>query len=204
MEATFSVDSMIKEVRSNLNKYENLLKDLENHPSEKINKDLEKIQKTIDNNIKMVQPIIVKEEHKFMLNSYKELREELNKRHLILKKNQIQKNEQKKLNDLLSSKTNLENQKNLDLLTDENSSLKSSIALSNEITENAIKTNAELDDQEKKMGKTEEQVVKILKKVPIIEQMFGKIKYHKIKEKLILGCVIGIIILLGIYLTFYR
>ena len=54
------------------------------------------------------------------------------------------------------------------------------------------------------MGKTEEQVVKILKKVPIIEQMFGKIKYHKIKEKLILGCVIGIIILLGIYLTFYR
>ena len=204
MEATFSVDSMMKEVRSNLNKYENLLKDLENHPSEKINKDLEKIQKTIDNNIKMVQPIIVKEEHKFMLNSYKELREELNKRHLILKKNQIQKNEQKKLNDLLSSKTNLENQKNLDLLTDENSSLKSSIALSNEITENAIKTNAELDDQEKKMGKTEEQVVKILKKVPIIEQMFGKIKYHKIKEKLILGCVIGIIILLGIYLTFYR
>lgn len=204
MEATFSVDSMIKEVRSNLNKYENLLKELENHPSEKINKDLEKIQKTIDNNIKMVQPIIVKEEHKFMLNSYKELREELNKRHLILKKNQIQKNEQKKLNDLLSSKTNLENQKNLDLLTDENSSLKSSIALSNEITENAIKTNAELDDQEKKMGKTEEQVVKILKKVPIIEQMFGKIKYHKIKEKLILGCVIGIIILLGIYLTFYR
>ena len=108
------------------------------------------------------------------------------------------------MNDLLSSKTNLENQKNLDLLTDENSSLKSSIALSNEITENAIKTNAELDDQEKKMGKTEEQVVKILKKVPIIEQMFGKIKYHKIKEKLILGCVIGIIILLGIYLTFYR
>ena len=76
----------------------------------------------------------------------------MNKRHLILKKNQIQKNEQKKLNDLLSSKTNLENQKNLDLLTDENSSLKSSIALSNEITENAIKTNAELDDQEKKNG----------------------------------------------------
>lgn len=204
MEATFSVDSMIKEVRSNLNKYENLLKDLENHPSEKTNKDLEKIQKTIDSNIKMVQPIIVKEEHKFILNSYKELREELNKRHLILKKNQTQKNEQKKLNDLLSTKTNLENQKNLDLLTDENSSLKSSIALSNEITDNAIKTNAELDDQEKKLGKTEEQVVKILKKIPIIEQMFGKIKYHKIKEKLILGCVIGIIIVLGIYLTFYR
>ena len=54
------------------------------------------------------------------------------------------------------------------------------------------------------MGKTEEKVVKILKKVPIIEQMFGKIKYHKMKEKLIIGTVIGVIIVLGIYLTFYR
>ena len=94
--------------------------------------------------------------------------------------------------------------KNIDLLIDEKSSLKNSITLSNEINASAIQTNIELDDQEKKMGKTEEKVVKILKKVPIIEQMFGKIKYHKMKEKLIIGTVIGVIIVLGIYLTFYR
>ena len=203
MEASFSVDSMIREVKTNLNKYEALLKNMENHPTEKTVKDVEKIKSTLDNNIKMVQPIIVKEEHKFLLNSYKELKDELNKRYVIIKKNQANKSDKEKLNELLSNKSNVEN-KNIDLLIDEKSSLKNSITLSNEINASAIQTNIELDDQEKKMGKTEEKVVKILKKVPIIEQMFGKIKYHKMKEKLIIGTVIGVIIVLGIYLTFYR
>ena len=203
MEASFSVDSMIREVKTNLNKYEALLKNMESHPSEKTAKDLEKIKSTLDNNIKMVQPIIVKEEHKFLLNSYKELRDELNKRYILIKKNQTIKTDKEKLNELLSNKSNMEN-KNIDLLVDEKSSLKNSITLSNEITASAIQTNIELDDQEKRMGKTEEKVVKILQKVPILEQMFGKIKYHKMKEKLIIGTVIGVIIVLGIYLTFYR
>ena len=203
MEASFSVDSMIREVKTNLNKYEALLKNMESHPTEKTVKDVEKIKSTLDNNIKMVQPIIVKEEHKFLLNSYKELKDELNKRYVIIKKNQANKSDKEKLNELLSNKSNVEN-KNIDLLIDEKSSLKNSITLSNEINASAIQTNIELDDQEKKMGKTEEKVVKILKKVPIIEQMFGKIKYHKMKEKLIIGTVIGVIIVLGIYLTCYR
>ena len=203
MEASFSVDSMIREVKTNLNKYEALLKNMESHHTEKTVKDVEKIKSTLDNNIKMVQPIIVKEEHKFLLNSYKELKDELNKRYVIIKKNQANKSDKEKLNELLSNKSNVEN-KNIDLLIDEKSSLKNSITLSNEINASAIQTNIELDDQEKKMGKTEEKVVKILKKVPIIEQMFGKIKYHKMKEKLIIGTVIGVIIVLGIYLTFYR
>ena len=203
MEASFSVDSMIREVKTNLNKYEALLKNMESHPTEKTVKDVEKIKSTLDNNIKMVQPIIVKEEHKFLLNSYKELKDELNKRYVIIKKNQANKSDKEKLNELLGNKSNVEN-KNIDLLIDEKSSLKNSITLSNEINASAIQTNIELDDQEKKMGKTEEKVVKILKKVPIIEQMFGKIKYHKMKEKLIIGTVIGVIIVLGIYLTFYR
>ena len=203
MEASFSVDSMIREVKTNLNKYAALLKNIESHPTEKTVKDVEKIKSTLDNNIKMVQPIIVKEEHKFLLNSYKELKDELNKRYVIIKKNQANKSDKEKLNELLSNKSNVEN-KNIDLLIDEKSSLKNSITLSNEINASAIQTNIELDDQEKKMGKTEEKVVKILKKVPIIEQMFGKIKYHKMKEKLIIGTVIGVIIVLGIYLTFYR
>ena len=203
MEASFSVDSMIREVKTNLNKYEALLKNMESHPTEKTVKDVEKIKSTLDNNIKMVQPIIVKEEHKFLLNSYKELKDELNKRYVIIKKNQANKSDKEKLNELLSNKSNVEN-KNIDLLIDEKSSLKNSITLSNEINASAIQMNIELDEQEKKMGKTEEKVVKILKKVPILEQMFGKIKYHKMKEKLIIGTVIGVIIVLGIYLTFYR
>ena len=153
MEASFSVDSMIREVKTNLNKYEALLKNMENHPTEKTVKDVEKIKSTLDNNIKMVQPIIVKEEHKFLLNSYKELKDELNKRYVIIKKNQANKSDKEKLNELLSNKSNVEN-KNIDLLIDEKSSLKNSITLSNEINASAIQTNIELDDQEKKMGKT--------------------------------------------------
>ena len=117
MEASFSVDSMIREVKTNLNKYEALLKNMESHPTEKTVKDVEKIKSTLDNNIKMVQPIIVKEEHKFLLNSYKELKDELNKRYVIIKKNQANKSDKEKLNELLSNKSNVEN-KNIDLLID--------------------------------------------------------------------------------------
>ena len=50
--------------------------------------------------------------------------------------------------------------------------------LSSEITNNMETTNIELEDQKKRLDKTTDTVVKILQRVPIIEQMFGKIKFH--------------------------
>lgn len=204
MESTFTVDSMIKEIKSNLNKYESLLKNYEQSMTPKAGSEIEKIKKQIENNIKMVKSIAVKEEDKFKLNNYNELKEELNKRYLIIKKNANQKNEQKKLSSLISETDSNIDQKNIDVLTDEHSALKNAIQLSSEIETDAIMTNSELDEQSKRLSKSEEQVVKILKKIPLIEQLFGKIKFHKIKEKIILGIVVGIIVVLGIYLTFYR
>ena len=67
-----------------------------------------------------------------------------------------------------------------------------------------MNTNSDLIDQEKKLENSTEQVIKILQKIPLIEQMFGKIKFHQIKEKIILGFVIGIICFLGLYLIFHK
>ena len=67
-----------------------------------------------------------------------------------------------------------------------------------------MNSNSDLNDQEKRLEKSTEQVIKILQKIPLIEQIFGKIKYHQIKEKIILGIVTGIICFLGLYLIFHK
>lgn len=217
----FTVDAFMKEIKRNLNKYETFIKKVEHdnqssssslvNYTTKTTNEIDKLKSEIDDNIKMVQSILTKDEHKFLLNTYKQLKDELNKRYIIAKKTQIQKQEQQKFNNLLMSTTTTTNNEqsnktnnNIDNLTDEQVSLKNSIALSNSIISQQIQLNQEIDDQERKLGKSEEQVIKILRKVPLIEQMFGKIQLHKIKEKIILGVVIGCIITLGIYLTFYR
>ena len=219
-EDAFTVDTFMKEIKRNLNKYETFIKKVEHDNNQndlssfmshntKTTNEIEKLKTEIDDNIKMVQSILTKDEHKFLLNTYKQLKDELNKRYIIAKKTQIQKQEQQKFNNLLMSTNTGHSQdnktnNNIDNLTDEQVSLKNSIALSNSIISQQIQLNQEIDDQERKLGKSEEQVIKILRKVPLIEQMFGKIQLHKIKEKIILGIVIGCIITLGIYLTFYR
>ncbi|MCQ2815849.1 MAG: hypothetical protein MJ252_01155 [archaeon] len=203
-ESTFTIESMIKEIKANLNKFESNLKSYEQFESEKVFKEIERIKNTLEDNFKMISPLIVKEEHRFVLNSYKELKEELNKRLKIIKKKKEKQDENKKLNDLLSSKFQMGDTENLEYLSDERRALNNCLKMSSEINNAAIKTNTELDDQEKSLNKSSQQVVKILRKIPLIEQMFGKIRFHLIKEKIILGCVIGIIAVLGIYLTFYR
>lgn len=204
-DSVFTVDSMIKEIKTNLNKYETHLKNYEQYQSEKSLKELDKMQTTLNENFKMISPLIIKEEHKFILNSYKELKEELFKRYKMIKKNREQRENKKKLNDLFSSSSqDMEDRENIEYLNDEKHALNNCLKMSTEINNTAITTNKELDDQEKTLGRSSQQVVKILKKIPIIEQMFGKIRFHLIKEKLILGCVIGVIAVLGIYLTFYR
>ena len=204
MDDNFTVESMLKEVKGNLNKYENLLKIGESSPTEKTIKGIDSIKKTIENNLKLVKSVVTKEEDKFILGSYEELKEQLNKRYIIVKKRKIQKAEKEKFQNLFKDKTEIEDRTNLDLLSDEHQSLKNSINLSNEVNNAIMNANSDLNDQEKKLENSTQQVIKILQKIPIIEQMFGKIRFHQIKEKIILGFVTGIICFLGLYLIFHK
>ena len=204
MDDNFTVESMLKEVKRNINQYENLIKIGENTPTEKTIKRIEEIKKTLEKNLKMIKSIIKKEEDKFILSSYEELKEQLNKRYIIVKKRKIQKEEKEKLESLFKEKKEIEDRSNLDLLSDERISLKNSINLSHEINNVIMNSNSDLNDQEKRLEKSTEQVIKILQKIPLIEQIFGKIKYHQIKEKIILGIVTGIICFLGLYLIFHK
>ena len=204
MDDNFTVESMLKEVKGNLNKYENLLKIGESTTTEKTMKGIDSIKKTLENNLKLVKSVITKEEDKFLLGSYEELKEQLNKRYIIVKKRKIQKTEKEKFQSLFKDKTEIEDRTNLDLLSDEHQSLKNSINLSNEVNNAIMNANSDLNDQEKKLENSTQQVIKILQKIPIIEQMFGKIKFHQIKEKIILGIVIGVICFFGLYLIFHK
>ena len=204
MDDNFTVESMLKEVKRNINQYENLIKIGENTPTEKTMKGIEEIKKTLEKNLKMIKSIIKKEEDKFILSSYEELKEQLNKRYIIVKKRKIQKEEKEKLESLFKEKKEIEDRSNLDFLSDERISLKNSINLSHEINNVIMNSNSDLNDQEKRLEKSTEQVIKILQKIPLIEQIFGKIKYHQIKEKIILGIVTGIICFLGLYLIFHK
>ena len=129
MDDNFTVESMLKEVKGNLNKYENLLKIGESSPTEKTIKGIDSIKKTIENNLKLVKSVVTKEEDKFILGSYEELKEQLNKRYIIVKKRKIQKTEKEKFQSLFKDKTEIEDRTNLDLLSDEHQSLKNSINL---------------------------------------------------------------------------
>ena len=204
MNDNITIDSLLKEIKNNLNKYENLIKLNETNLTQKSIQNLEKIKNNLENNIKLLKSIIKSEEDIFLLNSYEGLKEELNKRFLKIKKREKQKIEKEKLQNLFDNKNDLNNLTNLEMLGNENASLKNTLSLSSDITKNMEMTNTELEEQRKRLDQTTETVVKILKKVPIIEKMFGKIKIHRIKEKIIIGCVIGFCIVLGLYLTFYR
>ena len=165
-------------------------------------------KKKIEQKLKMVKTIIKNEEDGFMLESYEDLKNELNKRLNIVIKKQEKNNEKKNLNELFSTssseKNELSNIENINYLDDENQSLKNTIKMSSEINSSLQDTNNELDNQSKKLNESTEKVVKTLQKVPIIGKMLGEIKYYKIREKLIIGCVVGVACIFGLYIVFYR
>ena len=208
MNSDFTVESVLKEIKKSLNKYESLIKECENNPSKKKISEAELTMKKVDAKIKMVKTIIKNEEDSFMLESYEDLKNELNKRLTIVIKRQEKNKDKKNFNELFSSssgqKNELENMENINYLDDEQQSLKNTIKMSSEINNNLNDTNNELDNQSKRLNESNEKVVKTLKKMPIIGKMLGEIKYYKIKEKLIIGCVFGIACVFGLYIIFYR
>ena len=206
MEGDFTVDSMLKEIKSNLNKYESIIKEIESYSSKKKLVEAETIKKKIEQKIKLVKTITRNEDDNFMLDSYIEFYSENNKRLNIAIKRQEknkQKNNYKELLNLDKEK-HLDNMETIDTLDDEHQSLKNMIKMSTEMTDTIIVTNEELEKQGKTLDESSEKVVKILKKMPIIGKIMGDIKYYQIREKLIIGFVVGIICFILLYITFHR
>jgi len=206
MEDDFTFDSMLKEIKKNLSKFESIIKEIETYPSKKKLTEAETIKKKISQKIKMVKSIIKTEEDNFMLDSYIELNTELNKRLNIAIKRQEKNQQKNNYKELLNSdkNKNLANIENINMLDDEQQSLKNCIKLSTEITNGLKNTNEELENQAKRLDESSEMVVKTLQKMPVIGKMMGDIKYYQIREKLIIGCVVGVAIFIMLFIIFHR
>ena len=206
MEGDITFDSMLKEIKSDLSKYESIIKEIETYHSKKKLTEAENIQKKIAQKIKMVKTISKTEDDNFLLESYSELNSELNKRLIIANKRQEKNNKDKnKYKDLInSSNKNPGNLENINILDDEQQALKNCIKMSSDITNTLKETNEELDNQGKRLDENSEKVVKTLQKMPVIRKMLGEVRYYKIREKLIIGCVVGVICFIMLYVTFHR
>ena len=206
MEGDITFDSMLKEIKIDLSKYESIIKEIETYHSKKKLTEAENIQKKIAQKIKMVKTISKTEDDNFLLESYSELNSELNKRLIIANKRQEKNNKDKnKYKDLInSSNKNPGNLENINILDDEQQALKNCIKMSSDITNTLKETNEELDNQGKRLDENSEKVVKTLQKMPVIGKMLGEVRYYKIREKLIIGCVVGVICFIMLYVTFHR
>ncbi len=206
MEGDITFDSMLKEIKSDLSKYESIIKEIETYHSKKKLTEAENIQKKIAQKIKMVKTISKTEDDNFLLESYSDLNSELNKRLIIANKRQEKNNKDKnKYKDLInSSNKNPGNLENINILDDEQQALKNCIKMSSDITNTLKETNEELDNQGKRLDENSEKVVKTLQKMPVIGKMLGEVRYYKIREKLIIGCVVGVICFIMLYVTFHR
>jgi hypothetical protein len=206
MEGDFTFDSMLKEIKKNLDKYENIIKEIETYYSKKKLAEAETIKKKIAQKIKMVKTISRTEEDNFMLDSYIDLNSELNKRLDIAIKRKEKNNGKNNFKGLLNSEKekNIDNLENITFLDDEQRSLKNMIKMSTEITDELNNTNEELENQGKRLDESNEKVIKTLQKMPIIGKILGEIKYYQIREKIIIGVVVGIICFILLYITFHK
>ena len=155
----------------------------------------------------MVKTITRTEEDNFMLDSYVELNSELNKRLNLAIKRQEKTNGKNNYKGLLlnsEEEKNLDNLDNINILDDEQRSLKNMIKMSTEINDEMNNTNEELENQGKQLDESNEKVIKTLQKMPIIGKIMGEIKYYQIREKIIIGVVVGIICFILLYITFHK
>ena len=113
MKNEFTVESVLTEVKKSLSKYESQIKECESNPSKKKISEAESSKKKIEQKIKMVKSIIKTEDDTFMLESYQDLKKELNKRlNIITKKYEEKKEKKEKNSDLFGSSNSHKKSKN--------------------------------------------------------------------------------------------
>ena len=196
MKNELSVDSLLTEVKKSLSKYESLIKECESNPSKKKISEAESSKKKIEQKIKMVRTIIKTEDDTFMLESYEDLKNELNKRLNIVTKKYGEKKE--KNNDLFSSSNSHRKEKkskkqNNDY-EDEEINFKNTIKLSSDESSNSL--DDEFAKSEKQLNESTEKVFGFLGNIPII----GKF----CKKKCAMMCCFVIIIFIAFYFIFKR
>ena len=76
--------------------------------------------------------------------------------------------------------------------------------MSDDLVKGNIELNEEIDNQNSILKYTSGKIDTILSKFPAVNKVLGSINFHKYKEKIILGFVIGVIVFLGLNLIYYR
>ena len=189
MKNDLTVDSMLTEVKKNLSKYESLIKECESNPSKKKISEAESSKKKIEQKIKLVKTIIKTEDDSFMLESYEDLKNELNKRLNIISKKYEDKKDKK--TDLFSSSHKKEKKSKKEKNDDEDEELN----LNNNIKLSTDESSTSLDDDfarsEQKLNDSSS-----FDNVPIIGKIF--------KGKCGIICCVAIIFLIGYYVIFFK
>ncbi len=150
-----------------------------------------------------ITPIIIKDDHKFILNKYKEKKEHLYTNFKNISKQINKMNDTKKLNMLINKKESDIDMQGITILNDENDSLHRCLKISDNLNNMGRLNEEELKEQSKVLNKNYQRILELINKVPYINTVLKSIKFHKYKEKIILGVLIGFIVFLGLYLTFY-
>lgn len=150
-----------------------------------------------------ITPIIIKDDHKFILNKYKEKKEHLYTNYKNISKQINKINDTKKLNMLINKKESEVDTEGITILNEENDSLNRCLKISDSLNNMGRLNEEELKEQSKVLNKNYQRILELINKVPYINTVLKSIKFHKYKEKIILGALIGSIVFLGLYLTFY-
>ena len=174
------------------------IKECESNPSKKKISEAESSKKKIEQKIKMVRTIIKTEDDTFMLESYEDLKNELNKRLNIVIKRQEKMKDKNNFNELFSSSNSHRKEKkskkqNNDY-EDEEINFKNTIKLSSDESSNSL--DDEFAKSEKQLNESTEKVFGFLGKIPII----GKV----CKERCCLMCFVIVIFVIGIYVIFFK
>jgi len=78
------------------------------------------------------------------------------------------------------------------------------LKMSEDLAKGTLNLEEEIGSQNKILKNTSSKIDTILSKFPVIGKVLSSIKFHKYKEKIILGLVIGLILYLGLYLIFNK
>ena len=191
MKNDLTVDSMLTEVKKNLSKYESLIKECESNASKKKISEAESSKKKIEQKIKLVKTIIKTEDDSFMLESYEDLKNELNKRLNIVSKKYEDKKEKK--NDLFSSSNSHKKEKKSK--KEKNDYDDDELNLNNNIKLSTDESSTSLDDD---FARSEQKLngSSAFENIPIIGKIF--------KGKCGIICCVAIIFLIGYYVIFYK
>lgn len=106
-----------------------------------------------------------------------------------------------KIENLLYDKKGM-SQSGMNVLAEEHTSLNTCLRISEEMSRNALQADEEIQSQDKTLKKNRDKLETILNKVPIINKVLSNINFHKYKQNIVLGLVIGFIVFFGLYLTY--